>query len=57
MNHLIILHCQIVACLLQVGNLHEVAAGESFADVWIVILGVEVCAGQLNAYSCSYTNL
>ena len=37
MDHLVILHCEVVACLLQVGDLHEVATGESLANVRVVV--------------------
>ncbi len=38
MDHLIVLHRKVVPCLFQVGNLHEVAAGESLADIGVVVL-------------------
>ena len=56
-HHLVVLCGQIVACLLQVCNLHEVAACKCLADVGVVIFGAEISAGQLYAHPGSYTYL
>ena len=56
-HHLVVFDGQVVPSLLQVGNLHEVAAGEGLADVRVIIPGTEVCAGQLDPHSGGNTHL
>ena len=49
MDHLVVLHSQVLPVLLQVGHLHEVPSGERFTDVGVVVLGVEIRADLLDA--------
>ena len=49
MNHLVVLHSQVLPVLLQVGHLHEVPSGERFTDVGVILLGVEIRADLLDA--------
>ena len=47
LDHLIVLHSEIVARPLQVRHLHEEAGAERLPDVQVVILAGEVRAGSL----------
>lgn len=45
-HHLVVLHSQVVALLLEVRHLHEQPGGEAAADVHVVVAGVEGGAEQ-----------
>ena len=47
LDHLVVLHSQVVARPLQVSHLHEEAGAERLPDVQVIILAGEVRAGPL----------
>lgn len=46
LDHLVVLHCEIVAGALQVSNLHEEAGDQSAADVDVIVSAGELCAAS-----------